>query len=193
MLPFDAETLHANLGQYNLAFWPASIVGLLLGLALIGLCLRPRAGAGRAGAAILVAAWTWTGIAYHLGHFATINFAAPIYGWAFLVQSALLAWTGLLRGSLRFESPSRTNRWASLAVLILAIPGLPLLEMLAGQHWPEIALFGTAPNPAALATVGFLLMAARPPRPLAIIPVLWALASGATAWELGLWQDLAAP
>jgi len=55
MLPFDAETLHANLGQYNLAFWPASIVGLLLGLALIGLCLRPRAGAGRAGAAILVA------------------------------------------------------------------------------------------------------------------------------------------
>ncbi|MDA0703847.1 MAG: DUF6064 family protein, partial [Proteobacteria bacterium] len=59
MLPFDAETLYANLGQYNLAFWPMPIVNLLLGLGTIGLAFRPVPGGGRAVAIALAAFWIW--------------------------------------------------------------------------------------------------------------------------------------
>ena len=191
MLPFDAETLYANLGQYNLAFWPMPIVNLLLGLGTIGLAFRPVPGGGRAVAIALAAFWIWIAAAYHFGHFATINFASPIYGVAFLAEAALLCWSGLLRSGLTFAPAIRWRRWAGLVLMALAVVGLPLADLLAGRHWPEIALFGTAPDPTALATMGILVMAARPARYLAVIPVLWALASGATAWELGLLQGVA--
>lgn len=193
MLPFDVETLYANLGQYNLAVWPMPVVGLLLGLGAVGLAFRPLPGGGRMIAVALAAFWAWIAAAYHFGHFATINFAAPIYGFVFLAESALICWSGLLRGGLTFASRRRWRLWPGLALIVLAGLGQPLADLLAGHHWPDIALFGTAPDPTALATVGFLLMADRPARYLAVIPALWALASGATAWELEMWQGLAAP
>jgi catechol 2,3-dioxygenase-like lactoylglutathione lyase family enzyme len=141
----------------------------------------------------LAAFWLWTAATYHFGHFSTINFAAPVYGVAFLTEGALLCWSGLLRGGLTFAPAIPLRRWAGLALITFAVAGLPLADLLAARHWPEIALAGTAPDPTALATIGFLLMAVRPARYLAVILVLWALASGATAWELVMWQGFGRP
>lgn len=193
MLPFDAETLYANLGQYNLAIWPAQLVGLGLGLVALGLCLRPKPQGGRAVAAILTASWAWIGIAYHFGHFATINFAAPAFGWIFLLEATALAWTGILRGGMTFRSDARPAVRTGLALVALAALGLPAVDFLAGRTWPGIGLFGTAPDATALATVGILLLAERPARHLAVLPVLWALASGTMAWELDEIQGLVLP
>jgi hypothetical protein len=193
MLPFDAEVLYANMGQYNLAIWPMPVVGLLLGLGAFALALRPVPGGGRAVALAVAAFWAWIAAAYHFGHFATINFAAPVYGIAFFAEAALLCWSGALRGGVSFASRMRGRGWAGLALFVLAGLGQPLADLLAGHHWPDIALFGTAPDPTVLGTVAILLMAERPARHLAVIPALWALAAGTTAWELEMWHGLAAP
>lgn len=199
MLPYTAEVFHAFLAQYNAAIWPAPLVGVALGVA--ALALRPVAGAGRLVALILVAAWTWSGLVFHLGWFQTINFAAAGYGAVFLVQAALVAWLGLARDRLApgALAPGRRGArvgvvgWAGAAMVAYALVGYPLVELLAGRGLAGAPLFAVAPGPTALATIGLVLLAARPPAMLLIVPVLWAVAEGATAWILVVPRDAALP
>ena len=55
-------------------------------------------------------------------------------------------------------------------------------------------LFGVAPGPTTIFTIGMLLLVSgRTPLHLALIPLLWSLIGGATAWLLGAPEGLALP
>ena len=55
-------------------------------------------------------------------------------------------------------------------------------------------MVGLAPGPTAVFTLGLLLLTARPhAAPPRVIPLLWTLVAGATAWILAIPQDLALP
>jgi hypothetical protein len=70
----------------------------------------------------------------------------------------------------------------------------PLLGWLAGHGWPRGPVFGVAPCPTVIFTMGLLLLAeGRLPRHLLIIPVLWALLGGTAAWLLNVPEDFALP
>ena len=102
MLPFTTEVFFSNFAQYNAAIWPAQVVAYGLGLLALLLAMRPIRGSGRIVVAILAIFWAWTGLAYHLTYFATINFLAPVFGAAFVLQALLFAWAGAFRGRLAF-------------------------------------------------------------------------------------------
>jgi hypothetical protein len=54
--------------------------------------------------------------------------------------------------------------------------------------------FGVAPAPTAVFTLGMLLLTAgKAPVHLAVIPLLWSLGGGATAWILGITAGLTLP
>jgi hypothetical protein len=73
---------------------------------------------------------------------------------------------------------------------VLAVAGVllyPLAGLLAGHPLTQVEVFGITPEPTALATLGLLLVSARPPSRrarcvLAIIPTLSLLAGAATLW-----------
>jgi hypothetical protein len=194
MLPFTADILFSGFEQYNRALWPPPLLAWGLGLAAALSTLRPVRGADAATAALLAAAWLWTGIGYHLLHFATINFAAPIYGAAFVLEGLLLAWSGVLRRTLSFRFRADVFGWAGLALALAALILWPLADWLTGHGAGSLRIVGLAPTPTAAFTLGLLLLAqGRAPLHLAVIPLLWALVAGATAWILGIAQDLALP
>jgi hypothetical protein len=71
---------------------------------------------------------------------------------------------------------------------------VPLAVALAGRPWTQLAAFGVTPGPVALFTLGLLLLAERrTPWHLLAIPAMWSAIAGATAWLLGLWEDLMLP
>jgi hypothetical protein len=192
MLPFTADILFSSLAQYNRALWPLPVLALLLSLGAIVLTLRPVRWSGPAIGVLLAAAWLWTGIGYHFLHFARLDFAAPIYGAAFVVQGLLLVWA-VLRGRLAFRRHAGLFGWIGLALAIVAV-AWPLVDWLAGQRWQAGRVAGLAPAPTTVLTFGLLLLAkGRTPLYLAIIPLLWTLVAGATAWILSIPQDLALP
>ena len=194
MLPFTADVLYLLFEQYNDAIWPAQIIAYGLGLAAVILTLKPVRGGDRLIAALLAVAWAWVGVVYHLTHFATINFAAPAYGVVFVLQALLFAWTGVIRGRIAFRFRADVFGWTGLGLVVFAIAGYPLLEWLAGRGWPSTPLFGVAPGPTTMVTIGLLLLTeGRTPLHLVVIPVLWSLASGAMAWVLTSPQGLAIP
>jgi hypothetical protein len=191
MLPFTAEILFSSFEQYNRALWPLPILAPALALAIVLLTFRPVRGSDRAIATVIAFAWLWIGVGYHFLHFATIDFAAPIYGAFFVLEGLLLAWTGVARGRLAFRFGADLFGWCGLALALAAI-AWPLADGLLGHGWQSARVVGLAPGPTAIFTLGLLLLTAgRTPLHLAAIPLLSTLVAGATAWILSIPQDLA--
>jgi hypothetical protein len=194
MLPFTTEVFFRLFEHYNAAIWPAQVVADVLGALAVMLTLRPIRGGGRIIAAALAGSWLWIGVVYHIAYFATINWAAWAFGALFVVQGLLFAWTGAVRGRLRFRFGPIPFHWAGLGFVGFAMAAYPLLGWLAGHGWPRAAVFGVAPCPTTIFTLGMLLLAERwAPLHLAVLPVLWSLVGGTAAWLLAVPEDLSLP
>jgi hypothetical protein len=192
MLPFTADILFASFAQYNQALWPLPPVALLLGLAAVLLTVRPVRDGNRLIGGFLAAAWLWTGIGYHMLHLARLDFAAPLYGALFVLEGLLLPWA-VVRRRLGFSFHAGLFGWVGLALAMLAV-AWPLVDRLSGLTWQAERVVGLAPAPTTVLTMALLLLAERrTPLHLAIIPLLWTLIAGATAWILWIPQDLALP
>lgn len=76
-------------------------------------------------------------------------------------------------------------------MLICALVGYPLLDGLAGFSWRQWRLFGVAPGPTALFTLGVILLAECRARViLAVIPVLWVVIEAWSARVVGVSLDI---
>ncbi len=194
MLPFTAEVFFSVFEQYNRAIWPAQIVAYGLGLGAVALAFRPAAGSDRLIGALLAAAWAWTGVVYHFGYFATINFAAPAFGVLFVLEGVLFAWSAAIRGRLAFRVRAGASGWAAVGLVVVALAVYPLVGWLAGYDVRGAPVVGLAPGPTTIFTLAMLLLSAgRTPLHLVVVPVLWSLVGGAGAWLLALPEGLILP
>lgn len=195
MLPYSPEILFAIYAQFNQAVWPAQLIfnALLLGLIFL-IAKRPSsATAARMVNGFLALAWAWTGIGFHLAHFAPFNFAAPYYGALFLVQAALFA-VAARKASPRYCLARGLPGVIGAGLLGYGLFGYPLVDAALGQTWQSLRYFPMAPGATLLVSLGGLLLATgRVTYLLVVVPVLWALIAGVLAWWLGLVQDAVLP
>lgn len=179
------RTLHRLVELYNAEVWPVQVFALLLGVAIAGLARGGERWRGRAVAAILAVCWFWVGWAFHIQRYATINWVAPYFGAAFVIEASLLVGMGVLQGSLHFRPAGDRLRRAGLVVFAFGLVAWPLFGSLAGREWRQAEIFGVMPDPTVVATIGVLLLAAdRSSWPLAVIPLLWCLVGGALLWAM---------
>ncbi len=193
MLSFDAEVLSAHFAQMNRALWPAQIACFAAALGALWLASMNRPGRTRLIGAILAGAWLSCGLVFHLGYFAGLSFTAPAYGGLFLAQAALLAWNLLLRRRPVFAMVPGPVLWIGLAAIGYPLVGMPLIA-LTGEGLASARVFALAPGATAVFTLGFLLLSReRCPIHLFLLPIVWTLIAGATAWTLWIPEDLALP
>ena len=90
------------------------------------------------------------------------------------------------RASRRLDPGTGTSgaRWIGLAIFLYALALHPLIAPLTGRPITQAEIFGLAPDPTALATLGILLAADRPPLHLFVVPFLWCLLTGLTLWTM---------
>ena len=182
-LLFSPRTYYRLFEIYNAAIWPGQILGVGLGLAIPALAGRAAMDVrrGRSIAVILAACWLWVAIAFQAIRYATINWAAVYFAWAFGLEAALLIWTGVVRGRLEFSRPADLAGRAGLWIFLFALVAEPLAGPLLGRGWKQVETFGVAPDPTAVATLGILLLARGRCRWLLIvIPAIWCAITGAT-------------
>ncbi|MGE0873106.1 MAG: DUF6064 family protein [Burkholderiales bacterium] len=191
-LLFSPATYYRLIELHNAQWWPAQCAALAAGATIFSCALRGGDARSRAALLLLAACWAWVAWAYHLDRYATINWAASYFGWAFAAQALLLAWTAA-RGTLRFASPPAGPARAGLAMCIVSLAGWPLLAPLFGRGWSQAEVFGFAPDPTALATLGILLAAGRMRPALFVIPLLWCALSGALLWAMRSPEAIAVP
>ncbi|MNF68025.1 hypothetical protein D3C84_498560 [compost metagenome] len=185
LLLFAPRTYYRLFELYNLELWPLQLLALALGTTVLVLWRRGGARAGRAIAAILLLCWLWVAWGFHWQRYASINLAAGYFALAFVVQAALLLWSGVLRGRLAPAATTRLQQRAGLVLLLFALLIFPAIGPLLGRSWTQAEVFGMAPDPTALATLGVLLLAGgRPAWGLWPLPVAWCLVSGTTLWAM---------
>lgn len=185
LLPFSRETYARLFVVYNARFSPAFATGMGIGLAALGL-LRPGAAWSRA---LVLAAfglcWLWIGWAFHLQTLQPLLWAGELFALAFAVQSGLLVAAAILPARLNAPGRSRHATRAAYALLGASVVLLPLAGLTAGRDLTGVELFGTAPDPTAIAT---LALAALLPwtRALLLVPIpaLWCLVSSAMQYGL---------
>jgi hypothetical protein len=188
LILFSARAYYRLFELYNAAVWPAQIALLALGVVILERVLRGgrSEGLGRGIAAFVAACWIWVAIAFHAARYATINPAAPVFAWIFGLEAALLLWIGVVRGRLVFERPASAAERVGLALFALSLAGMPFAALLWGRGLRAAEVFGFAPDPTAVGTLGLLLMAKSGRRwPLMIVPAAWCGATGAVLSVLG--------
>ena len=80
-----------------------------------------------------------------------------------------------------------------LCIFVFALFAWPLVGRLLGRPWLQAELFGIAPDPTVVATLGVLIAADRTRWELLVVPMLWCAISGATLWAMQSPDALLAP
>ncbi|WP_372926926.1 DUF6064 family protein [Marinobacter sp.] len=184
-LMFGPEVFLRLFVRINQDFWPLQGIAVVIMLLIAGCVVRGDTLAKRAILLLLAAAWGWSGAGFLMDYYGPINSPATWFGWAFILQAALLTvaalvwpWDGSAAHSAR--------RWQAGAGWLVMTALLPLLVVGQSGNWYAVALFGLTPDVTVAASVPCLLLLPRQVRWLfLLLPLLWCLFSVATLWTLG--------
>lgn len=185
LLLFSPRTYYRLFELHNAEWWPLPVFALALGLAMLFLLYRGEPRPLRWIMLVLALCWLWVAWAFLWQRYAAINPAASYFALAFMLQALLLLGLGTARQDMPAEPLPAPRRHAGLAILGYALLIHPLLGLLTGKSLSQAEVFGMAPDPTALGTLGILLLAkTKTFWLLAPIPLLWCLVSGATLWAM---------
>ncbi len=185
-LMFSPRTYWRLVELYNLDWWPLHLAALLAGFIAFAMAVTRKAMALRVMAVLLATAWLWVGWAFHWQRYAAINWAAQYAALAFVLQALLLLALGL-RGAPVASTPTPAMHGLGWVLAIAGLVAYPFAAWMAGRPWLQAEVFGMAPEPTALSTLGLLLIspvAAQRGRLLLLcaIPCVSLLAGAATLW-----------
>jgi hypothetical protein len=190
-LLFSPRTYWRMFELQNEAYWPLPVLTLALGGIVTFLAARASRNAIRSAAAILALAWAFVAYTFLWHRYAGINWAIVYAVPAFAVETVLLLMIAVRSGISM--APRGIISWTGYLLLAFATVGVPLLH---GRERATSEIFGIAPDPTVIATLGFLLvLRGRYLCLLYLIPVLWCLLSGATLHtmrEAEAWMPFAA-
>ncbi|ADH90867.1 conserved hypothetical protein [Ancylobacter novellus DSM 506] len=183
-LLFAPRTYWRLFEAQNAALWPLHPVTVAAGLALL-LLIASRPDRARFWTGLVLAAlWAFVGWSFLMNRYAAINWAVAYVASAFFLQAGLLLLAALLPRGLAFARHDATS-WAGLLLALVGLLLYPALPLVFSRPWTSAEVFGIAPDPTAIVTLG-LLMAARGAwlAVLLPIPLLWCLVSGLTLWAM---------
>ncbi|MCR5863836.1 DUF6064 family protein [Aquincola sp. J276] len=209
-LMFAPRTYWRLFELLNQAAWPLALLFMAAGLVLLVAAARgvARGMAAaplllRGGALWLALAWVHAGWAFVLQRYAPVNWAAVPMAAGFAWQAMawlLLAAAGARAlavppGAVQLPAPLHRRRVGGVLLMAAALLLHPLLAWASGRPPEQAELFGLAPDPTAIASLGWLLWCGPLRHALLAlaswaVPVAWCLVSAATLWTLGSAQAL---
>lgn len=184
LLMFSPRTYYRLFELYNTGIWPGHLISAVASLAILACTLRPGTAGARITAGLLAACWLWVAWAFLLTRYAPVNWAANYFALAFAIEALLLLWVGTVHGRLRFPAARNPIARAALGIFAFGLFAYPLLAPASGRPWRQLEMFGLAPDPTAVATLGLLAFASRTPVLLLPVPLLWCAVSGATLFTM---------
>ncbi|MEO6743101.1 MAG: DUF6064 family protein [Caldimonas sp.] len=203
-LMFSARTYRRLFELYNTEVWPLPVVAFIggaLGLAIAWRRVGVPVFAVPIGLTLLAACWLWIAWAFHLQRYATILTAAPWFAAAFALEALTLIAIGMIGVRRQAPSISGWRRSSGLGLFGFAVLGYPWIGVMLGRPLSQAEVFGMAPDPTAIGTLGVLLLTAsgeggarRFTHAMTWpIPFVWCLVSGATLWTMDAPEALLLP
>lgn len=186
-LLFSPRVYWRMFALHNEALWPLHLAALLTGLAVVWWTARPRPWSGRLVAVALALVWAWVAWSFLWSRYATINWAAPWLAAGFALQALLLLGLGALGSGVPRGARPPTPRAIGWALLLYGLLLHPVTGMIAGHPPAAAELFGIAPDPTAIATLGLAVLMTGAATACAVmaLPLAWCAVSWATLHTMG--------
>lgn len=179
-LPFTRAEFLQVFADYNEAIWPAQFGVAILGVVAVTMLFWRPIWADRIIAAVLALVWFLMAAGYHWSFFASINNAAYAFGVLFLVAALIFVIEGVIR--IRFHLVPDIRGWAAGGLILYAFVIYSVVGLTLAHPFPQTPLFGVAPCPTTIFTLGLLLIAQHPnPLVIGALPVLWSVIGGSAA------------
>lgn len=163
---------------HNQALWPAQVLAVAVGLALALGLWRGHGGALRAAAMVLALGWAFVAWTFLWQRYAAINWASVGFAWGFGAQAIGLFVLATRPSLVLAVRPTR--HLVGVGLVLWSVLAHPLLAPALGRPWAQAEVFGLAPDPTAIATLGVLLCADAATRATRVL--LGVLRAGAWVW-----------
>jgi hypothetical protein len=183
-LLFTPVVYRSMLAAYNRESFLVIAAASLALVALAFILLRGRAIPAVAVYPVLAALWTWLALAFHAGHYASINWAADRFAIVAAIQAAMLAIYSLWKSPRR--RLTREEPCGALGIgWILLVTVFPLAEMVSGVSPAQLRYAAVTPDTLAWTTFAVVLSTDRRPWLWCVPAAGLAVVDAATAMLLG--------
>jgi hypothetical protein len=180
--------------QYNQAIWPIIILVSVLAIVIIILAIIKPGKYNKIIALILALESFWLGIVYWLiVSFQQDPAASSIIGVLWIIIGVVFLYIGVYKEGLSFKFTGDSSSIIGAIFMVYALVGYPILQMMYGQFYPAMLLFGGAPCPFTIFTFGLILWTDKKvPIILPLLLLIYAIPVGFLATFLyQIWVDLA--
>jgi len=191
MTPYNRESWFNLVGEYNQNLWFIYPIAFVFSLYLLRLLYQSFRGSPHKPIqkilVLLSLAWFWTGAVFHYHYFSDLNWAAPWFGGAFIIQGILLLIAAFLLKTMTWVSFATLRAQIGILILLVGLLIFPLSLLLEGRSLLQTEWFPLLPTPVLLVSIALIiLLDTRWRHALLIIPIVWAIISGAFASTLDL-------
>ena len=181
LLIFSPESYFRLFERSNQAFWPFQLAVIAVALLMFYLALVRTVRSQLFILSGLGFFWLVSGWWFVYRFYTQINTMAGWYLWLFVVQIVLLLLYAILdsRKTSLYRPAGDAMLGLGMGIVAYALLIHPVLLWLAGRAWLGVELVGMAPDPTAIATIGFVLAmgSGRQRYWLLIMPVAWLMIS----------------
>lgn len=188
-IPFSVDEFLNVFESYNQSLWPIQILFYILALVAIAAIFKRSNNSSQIAMSVLAFFWGWMGLVYHMIYFSAINKAAYVFGTAFLLQSFIFLYVGVIKKKIKLAFNPDLSGIVALVFLVYSLVLYPILGHVVGHTYPRTPTFGV-PCPTTIFTFGILLYSVnRIPWYLIIVPLLWSIVGFSAAINLSVKED----
>ena len=198
-MDFTVEQFLDMFQRYNEAIWPMQIVGYAIGLFIVAMLIARLRGSrsllashsvtDRLLPALLAGYWTWIGVVFMWGYQADMSASGRPFGVLFLIGAVAFAAAALVGPDLGLGQVPSWRVAVGGTMMAYGMLIYPLVGAFAGHTYPSAPVFGVAPCPTVIFTLGVLVCCLRPRWHLLAMPLVWACIATSAAFKLGMTED----
>tara|TARA_R110000868_G_scaffold165328_2_gene398360 strand:+ start:36943 stop:37650 length:708 start_codon:yes stop_codon:yes gene_type:complete len=184
-LLFSPRVYYRLFETLNTTWGLAVTAALIAGMVASGLAMRRGYRGNRVVLILLAMIWGWVTAGFLWQYYQPINWVIPYFIPAFIVEAGFMVMFAVRRMPLRFGWRGDFSSVAGAALLLIAIIGFPFAGLIERRGLIQVELFGSAADPTAIGTLGFILLARGTWRWLLLpVPLVWCVMASAILWVM---------
>lgn len=127
--------------------------------------------------------WFWVGLVFGILVFGPVPTVMAgieypgiwyLFGGIFVIHGIILLYFGVIKDTVSYTWKPDSRHYVGLLLILYGLVFYPLVGILTGRVFLEYPIFGIAPCPVSIFTLGLLLWSdARPSLPIMAIPLFW--------------------
>ena len=187
-------------GSYNEMYLIVIVLTNVLAIISLLMVFRKSEYSNRVISFTLAFLWLWIGIVFGIlvfGPFPTVLAGIEmsgswyLFGSIFAIHGIILLYFGVIKDTASFSWKPGSRHFFGLLFIVFGLVIYPFVGVLTGRVFPEYPVFGIAPCPVTLFTIGLLLWSDKKPSlPLMAIPIFWALMGIVPVLFYGIYADI---